>query len=227
MNTLRLLFIVIYILISVYIVYKISDMCIVKDSEQEIINRVYYLLDEISSEFDKNGVKYMIVGGTLLGSVRHGGMIPWDDDGDLCVLNKTPEEIIKILKPLKKKNILSRIHKHGNLVIASLNNHIGLVDIFFLQEMNGKYKFMYPYNIKYSKEWFYKDELFPIKKYIFGPLVLKGPNKYNGYLDRTYDNDWSSHAVKWNHKALIHQKIKLNNFQHAYPIHLQEVKERL
>ena len=83
---------------------KVVDACYVKDSDQEIINRVYYLLDEVSSQFDKHDVEYIMVGGTLLGSVRHGGMIPWDDDGDLCVLNKTPEEIIEILKPLKEKS---------------------------------------------------------------------------------------------------------------------------
>jgi phosphorylcholine metabolism protein LicD len=203
-------FIIIYIVISIYIIYKVVDACYVKDTEQKIINRVYYLLDEISMEFDKNGVEYIMVGGTLLGSVRHGGMIPWDDDGDLCVLNKTPEEIIEILKPLKDKNILSRIHKYGNLVISSVNNQIGLVDIFFMKKTNSKYKFMYPYNVKYSNEWFYEDDLYPIKKYIFGPLVLKGPNKYNEYLIRTY-NKWEQEAVKWNHKAIIHQTVKLKN----------------
>lgn len=221
MNTSRLLFIIIYIIISIYIVYKVVNACYVKDTEQNIINRVYYLLDEISTQFEKHDVEYIIVGGTVLGSVRHGGMIPWDDDGDLCVLNKTPEEIIEILKPLKEKNILSRIHKNGNLVIASVNNHIGLVDIFFMQRSNNKYKFMYPYNVKYSKEWFYEYELYPIKKYIFGPLVLKGPNKYNEYLNRTYDKNWSTDAVKWNHKAIIHQRVKLNNFNYVYPSHLK------
>jgi lipopolysaccharide cholinephosphotransferase len=223
---LRLFAMILYFVASIYIIYKVVDACYVKDSDQEIINRVYYLLDEVSTQFDKHDVEYIMVGGTLLGSVRHGGMIPWDDDGDLCVLNKTPEEIIEILKPLKEKSILSRVHRLGNLVIASVNNKIGILDIFFMEDSDGQYKFLYPYNKKYENEWFYEDELYPIRKYIFGPLVLKGPNKYKEYLARSYNDNWSEEAIKWNHKAFMPEKVKLKTFESAFPSHLKEVKRR-
>ena len=57
---------------------------------------------DLLSKFDKfcgeHGIKYFITFGTLLGAVRHGDMIPWDDDIDVTMLRSEYYKLIKISK---------------------------------------------------------------------------------------------------------------------------------
>jgi LPS biosynthesis protein len=43
------------------------------------------LLQQLKAICTANGLRYALAGGTLLGAVRHGGYIPWDDDIDVLM----------------------------------------------------------------------------------------------------------------------------------------------
>ena len=54
-------------------------------SKKEVKQELTIMLAQIISLLEKNGLKYSIMSGTLLGAVRHGGFIPWDDDIDIAM----------------------------------------------------------------------------------------------------------------------------------------------
>lgn len=54
----------------------------------------------ITKEFikicDKYGLKYYMIGGTMLGAIRHQGFIPWDDDIDLGMPREDYEKFLSV-----------------------------------------------------------------------------------------------------------------------------------
>ncbi len=68
-------------------------------------NEYYALLKDIHEILTENGIKYVLGAGTLLGSYRHGDIIPWDDDGDICIRLEDHMRLFKLTPIFKKKGI--------------------------------------------------------------------------------------------------------------------------
>lgn len=56
------------------------------------------MLQEVDRICKKCGIHYNIIAGTLLGAIRHGGYIPWDDDADVALLRPEYEKFRKACK---------------------------------------------------------------------------------------------------------------------------------
>ncbi len=69
------------------------------------------IMDEIHDFCISNNISYYLVGGTLLGAVRHHGFIPWDDDMDIGLLRKDYEYLLENFRS-----------KSGNIEILNYRN---------------------------------------------------------------------------------------------------------
>lgn len=85
---------------------------ILRQAQLRMLDMLLYL-DNICKE---QNIAYRLDGGTVLGAVRHGGFIPWDDDLDVVIDSK---------KDFKKLCNYLENHPHNQYVIQSHKNDNG------------------------------------------------------------------------------------------------------
>ena len=60
------------------------------------------MLRKLIEYFNKNNIRYFVLAGTFLGSVRHKGFVPWDDDIDLGIPREDYERLADLTKDTLK-----------------------------------------------------------------------------------------------------------------------------
>jgi len=203
-----------------------------KYAPPDVVTQIYKLLYIIDKIFTENNIKYWMDGGTFLGAIRHKGMIPHDDDGDIQVWARDEPLIRSLALELAKYNIMLKQTWFGYKIYfndaASIKGYDWLypaIDIFLVKTVNNKLIYSSP---KAQQMWSncYHDleTLYPLKRYKFGSFTLLGASDSTNYLNRCYGSDWKTHAYQifdhGNEKAIKNKvKIKLtpDELQPAHP----------
>ena len=180
-----------------YLIYNSES---VKVSHRAILIE---LLDWIVNLCEINNLSYFIVGGTLLGAVRHKGFIPWDDDIDISLPRNDYETLIEFISKLnhseyflhnsstdKEFNFLfTQINKNHTYVKAnpffSKHKHHGIrIDIFPLDKSRN------PNSISS------KINSFMIRQILMGILTYRSHNYLRTYLYSRYSKELFKGTIK-------------------------------
>lgn len=86
--------------------------------EHNILVEMLIYINNICVE---NNIKYSLSGGTLLGAIRHKGIIPWDDDVDIMLTRENYERL---------KNILVKKNKYGIIADDTIGSFYCYMKIF-------------------------------------------------------------------------------------------------
>lgn len=60
---------------------------------QDMVYNIFVEFDRVCRKFD---IKYSMEGGTLLGAVKYGDFVPWDDDIDVIMVRKEYERFLRV-----------------------------------------------------------------------------------------------------------------------------------
>ena len=106
--------------------------------------KLFAVLLDLLVEFDKickkHNLRYFMDGGSLLGTIRHQGFIPWDDDIDVVMPRKDYDEFIKLTKEFKSPYFLQNAYTDKDFYYAPTRvrntNTTGLVKMFACRGFN-------------------------------------------------------------------------------------------
>lgn len=116
---------------------------------QDVLLAMMYFTDDICR---KNGVKYTVMDGTLLGAVRDGNIIPWDGDVDIAVTHSEFEKLKTAFKNYKGRYYLSYFPDHfytkgkyygllhARIIDKKASNPMLCIDVFTIDFLGDDYE---------------------------------------------------------------------------------------
>ncbi|MBR4447854.1 phosphorylcholine transferase LicD [Methanobrevibacter sp.] len=213
----------------------------IKDARRKFRTLYVELLIFFDKVCNKYDIDYWLGFGTLLGAVRHGGFIPWDDDIDLVVLRKDYNKLIEVLpKELSKHNL----KEHCGLTLL-LENRKNFFDdfnsVYDVEDKNGnllidgKYNFLqvawlkpfvkidiFPLDFIEDNELEKIYEKFPPAQYKFYYEMLNNKVKFFDQIDAVRREvgfaDHKTNQFSDTIEGVPHWKIRIFDYDKTFPL---------
>lgn len=171
---------------------------------QEKVNDLYFSLKKLVDVLDEKKILYWLVCGSLLGAVRHGGLIPWDSDIDVQIHAKDMvQRAGEIDAALRRFDLKFEVRQKED---AGLIGRVMADDESFdsVEKREQPYVDVYSYDTRTGLPYLLADKekicsmcMAPDKLdvrnlgYIkFGPYTVRTIANTQAYLDRSYGPSW-------------------------------------
>ncbi|MFT4231876.1 MAG: LicD family protein, partial [Leucobacter sp.] len=161
----------------------------------ETVNPILERAEELVEVLRARGMRPFIVGGTLLGAVRDGALLPHDDDADIAYLSvhENPVDVarehLELSRDLKKMGY--RIVQHGAAHMqlhfvddgTGANYYIDIFAAFFTPDgcINQ------PFHVRGTMR---EDQVLPFQEVAIGEFRFDAPADTERWFTINYDKDW-------------------------------------
>jgi phosphorylcholine metabolism protein LicD len=192
------------------------------------MSRDILALKDLGALLDAHDIPWWVDCGTLLGVFRHEGMIPWDHDIDVAILQEYHDYVLKLARDpafAKKYTIMdwSPADQPKTLLKLYVKQTRSLIDIYHYQiQKNGDSEDTVTYLSPYYSKWYMPHSLkireefcqisqpfsilFPLKTASFDGVQVHVPNQYETHLKNIYQGELSPSKI-WDAKR--HQYVQV------------------
>ena len=150
----------------------------------EIMQKHRIVLIELLSEFDrvckKHNIPYVVFCGTALGTVRHKGFIPWDDDLDVSMLRSDYEHFLRVAPNELQENyfLQAEFTEHWNMHFSKLRkNNTTFLEKYHPKDKKihqGIYIDIFPCDNASDKEWIRKLQFYASRVALANTIYKRG-----------------------------------------------------
>ena len=161
--------------------------------DQEILRD---LLEKFVQVATKHNILYFMYAGTLIGSYRHHGLIPWDDDIDFLIPAAQRDYVSKLLsnlgpnyKIIRQEKLVSKLFLKSSKLVPGQAWNYPYIDLYFYKERKQFIHFLGKID---------KSLVFPLGKRPFWNFTLPSPKNTEGFIRlnaKTFDTDCETQAI--------------------------------
>ena len=161
------------------------------------------LIHVFKTKCETFNITYMLMGGSVLGSYRYHGFVPWDDDFDIQV-KFSDKQVLKIaLGSVPGYGLYFKDHSYwkfycDNSDIKPTDNwKWPFIDIFFFTDTK---KYFYDNTFRWPRDFYRLPDILPLQLVIFENMIMPAPRKLETYLKKRYDMQNPCVSNQYDHK---------------------------
>ena len=207
-----------------------------KFTDATTVKRLYAIARVVDEAFKEAGIHYWATAGTLLGCVRHQGLIPWDDDLDVCMYEEDKAKLDKLERLLNDSGFqLTESPTVGYYIFhesesENVTEHVSyhrypFCDVW-LMAREGDRRCMSDKRgmVSYPEEYYNHQDTVQTERRAFGDLFLNCPVNSEEYLTRNYGENCLTEGMTphWDHinkcdLKPVRFKLEKEHYQPARP----------